>query len=716
MRRFFTNMTINRRFALLIGLLNLVIIASFMLITRYIAIHEADQVAINLTSKSRQQAQMVYLYAEKLVNGDARSLEPLLKNMNAYEAIQQHIVKGGIKPELSAEMDLRPAEGELLAGLKKALALWSPYKGHVETILAEYEKNEKAAKTLVNEEDSSGEGALAEQGLAANAKVKTALKYLSDKEDELYAANNAITKLCIARFDASKVMLTSMIWAVVLLNGLMLIIGHILIRRHLIKPLDVITATAEKITRGEQINNIHYTKEDEIGKIAVAINTLNDTLKNATDFIQRIGRGELQAKYTGLNTSVAIDENSLAGALMTMRDQMQAVAEQEKQRNWATEGLARFVEILRSNTDDTATFTHKIISSTVEYVKANQGALFLLNDENKDDLYLEMVACYAYNKRKYLNKRFEVGEGLVGQTYLEQETIYMTDVPQKYVSIRSGLGGANPGSILIVPLKINDTIHGVLELASFNKFLPHEIEFVEKLAENIASTLANVKTSIRTRALLEDTQHIAEQMRAQEEELRQNMEELEATQEGMRRAQQEVIEREARMAALVNNTESSIAAADLNYRLTFFNEQYRKRYQAHGVEVNLGMDVRTFTKQELVKGFDRALQGEALKINDQLKNGTEDLFFEVSLQPVKNTDQEVIGFSIYANDVTQRINDEFEKQCLIEELQRNHEELQKQEAELKENLAKLMAAQEELHKSDTIHQVTQLNEIPSTER
>jgi methyl-accepting chemotaxis protein len=712
MRRFFTKMSINKRFALLIGLLNIVVIASFMLITRYIAIHEADQIAINMAAKSRHQAQVVYLYADRLAQGDSSSLSPLLKNINSYEAIQHHLVEGGVKPELSSEMEVQAAEGELLISLKKALALWAPYKANIDIILSEYASAAKENQSV--QEEESDFAPLEQAGIIDIPRVKTALKYLRDKEADLYAANNTVTRQCISRFDASKVVLTSMIWGVVLLNSLMLILGHVLIRRHLIKPLESITVTAEKITRGDETQNIVYTKEDEIGKIAGAINTLNDTLKNATNFIQRIGKGELNAQYHGLATETKADENSLAGALLNMRNQMLQVAEKEKQRNWATEGLARFVEILRSNTDDTATFTHKIISSTVEYVQANQGALFLLNDENKDDLYLEMVSCYAYNKRKYLNKRFELGEGLVGQTYLEQETIYMTEVPQDFVSIRSGLGGANPGSVLIVPLKINDVIHGVMELASFRKFLPHEIEFIEKLSENIASTLANVKTNLRTRVLLEESQYVAEAMRAQEEELRQNMEELEATQEGMRRAQQEIMDRETRMTALMNNTESSIAAADTNFKLTFFNAQYQRRYKAFGVEVRLGMDMRSFSTPEQVKSFERALAGDTFVTKEHFKNASIDSYFETSFQPVTGIDKEIIGLSIYASDITKRVNDEFEKQCLIEELQRNHEELQRHEAELKENLAKLTAAQEELNKQNNSEADEPAREITDT--
>jgi len=158
-----------------------------------------------------------------------------------------------------------------------------------------------------------------------------------------------------------------------------------------------------------------------------------------------------------------------------------------------------------------------------------------------------MKACYAYDRKKYISKKIRPGEGLVGTCYLEGEPIYMTNVPNNYITITSGLGDANPRAMLICPLKVNDRIFGVIELASFKPFEPHQLDFVQKVSESIAATISTVNVNIRTNRLLEQTKLQAEEMVNTEEELRQNMEEMQATQEESRRREIELNEILAKM-------------------------------------------------------------------------------------------------------------------------------------------------------------------------
>jgi len=269
-------------------------------------------------------------------------------------------------------------------------------------------------------------------------------------------------------------------------------------------------------------------------------------IKTAAKFVKEIEQGNLDVLYEGEGTSGRVVENTLATSLISMRDQMKRIAQKENERKWITEGLAMFVDILRSN-DNLSELSDTIIRNLVKYLEANQGVLFLLHDEDPEDVHLRLASCYAYNKKKYIDQRINPGEGLSGQALLEKAIIYLSEIPEDYIKITSGLGEALPTNILIVPLIVNDDVYGVVELASFKTILPYQIEFVEKLSESIASTIASVKVNEQTRKLLRESQLQAEHMREQEEEMRQNMEELAATQEEMTRNQkltEELLQRE----------------------------------------------------------------------------------------------------------------------------------------------------------------------------
>lgn len=219
---------------------------------------------------------------------------------------------------------------------------------------------------------------------------------------------------------------------------------------------------------------------------------------------------------------------------------------EEKKRNWASEGLSELSGLLRTGTN-TEDVYDTLISRLVKYLKACQGGLFVVTE---DQSAIELAACYAYERKKFLHKRIEFGEGLIGQCYLEKESIYLTEIPQDYVNITSGLGTGRPSMLLIVPLKNNGIVEGFFELASFSPFEPYQMDFVERLGDYVASAINTMRVNDRTRKLLEMTQQQAEEMRASEEEMRQNMEELSATQEEMNRKEKEYLERISQLEGL----------------------------------------------------------------------------------------------------------------------------------------------------------------------
>ncbi len=332
----------------------------------------------------------------------------------------------------------------------------------------------------------------------------------------------------------------------IFIMGLILVIGAIIIGVFTINSLAVPINRTKNILLSMSKGVLPKDKlpegSDEVGQMSKALNLLVKGLTNIFNFSLEIGKGNFNSEFTPLS-----DEDVLGHSLIEMRDELRKAAEEEKkrkeeddQRNWASQGLAKFSDILRKSNNDLEEFSYEIISQLVKYTNTNQGGMYIINDSDKNNIIIEMKACFAFDRRKYLQKEIHVGEGLVGRCYQEKEKIYLTEIPNDYIKITSGLGDENPRALLIVPLIYNDVIYGLIELASFKEFPSYVIEFIERVGESIAATISSIKANIQTTYLLEQSQQQAEEMAAQEEEMRQNMEELRATQEQSARREEEL--------------------------------------------------------------------------------------------------------------------------------------------------------------------------------
>jgi methyl-accepting chemotaxis protein len=311
--------------------------------------------------------------------------------------------------------------------------------------------------------------------------------------------------------------------------------------------------------------------EDEISDIRKSVNTLIDGLENNLKFALQIGKGNLEYDF-----KLTSNKDILGSALLEMRLSLKHAATEDAKRksedlklNWATQGSAMFGELMRQNTDKLSEFSYNIISNLVKYINAAQGGLFIINDSNKEDIYIELSASYAYDRRKYLEKKIKLGVGLVGRCINERENIYLTDFPEDYLNISSGLGNATPKCLLLVPIIFNQQVFGVIEIASFSELQNYQIAFVQRIGESIGSTISNVKMNEQTAKLLQESKIQSEELVAQEEEMRQNLEEMKATQEELERKANDY---EGIIKAL--NNIALIAEFDMNGKLIDINKDF----------------------------------------------------------------------------------------------------------------------------------------------
>ncbi len=341
-------------------------------------------------------------------------------------------------------------------------------------------------------------------------------------------------------------------------------------------------------------------------------------------FAERLRNGEVNANYE------MFDKNdTLAKSLINLRDELKNNKEEENtrkkedgQRSWTTGGLAKFGEILRKNNNDMEVLSYNIISNLVKYLGVNQGGFFILNDDDSKNIHFELKANYAFERKKFANKKVEFGEGLVGASAAEKQTVFISEVPHNYINITSGLGKSNPRCILIVPLILNGKVYGVIEFASFKILEKYQVAFVEKVGESIASTLANYKINNKTALLLKDSQKQAEKLVKQEEAVRKNVEEL-------RKTQREAAKQAESFVSFTNSVNHTLIRAEYNKQgeLLYANTKFVKKLAYSTSAEIMGKHISTFINPKDLEWFNKIwtnLAGGGKHFEGDMKHMTKD--------------------------------------------------------------------------------------------
>lgn len=333
-------------------------------------------------------------------------------------------------------------------------------------------------------------------------------------------------------------------------------------------PLHFIILSAPVVLGGSFLFLSRKIFKEELENEKKLLASHKNTLQALLAYIRALGKGDF-------SVSVAADklDPETIHTLHEFKETLMQYRAEESMRQWVAQHLASFADLLRrhENIDDLAYEIIKFISERCGFL---QGGIFICEGEDNPQLVLK--GCYAYQRKKYLKKCIEPGEGLVGQCFLEKEPILLYKVPDNYVHITSGLGEANPYCIVIYPLLAEEAVEGVIELAGFKKPEPYILDFIRRACESTAAVLRNVKNGMKMQRMVKELQQQTEMLRTQEEEMRQNAEELQAIQEQLTRQLDEhkiLLDRLARRETVLNLT-NLISETDLHGTIIFVNDRF----------------------------------------------------------------------------------------------------------------------------------------------
>ncbi len=267
---------------------------------------------------------------------------------------------------------------------------------------------------------------------------------------------------------------------------------------------------------------------------------VNGLAANLTTQVRAIAEVSTAVTKGDLTRSIAVEAQGEVAKLKDNINEMiinlRETTQKNTEQDWLKTNLARFTRMLQGQRDMT-TVSQMVLSELAPLVDAQQG-VFYVNNGNNGSALMKLLGSYAFTERKNLANEFKPGQGLVGQCVLERERILLTNVPDDYIHIGSGLGQGTPLNIIVLPVLFENEVKAVIELASFNRFNDTHLTFLDQLTESIGIVLNTIEANTRTEQLLQQSQALATELQSQQDELKKTNEQLEKQAESLRESEE----------------------------------------------------------------------------------------------------------------------------------------------------------------------------------
>ncbi|MFD3583054.1 HAMP domain-containing protein [Streptomyces sp. NPDC058683] len=268
--------------------------------------------------------------------------------------------------------------------------------------------------------------------------------------------------------------------------------------------------------------------------------SVNEMAGNLTRQVRAIARVATAVTRGDLNLKIDVDASGEIQELQDYINKMIAnlrdttVANQEQ--DWLKGNLAR-ISALMQGRRDLADVASLIMSELTPVVTAQHGAFFMamplvdgkdLSAETEEAYELRMQGSYGYSMGS-MPTSFRPGEALIGTAAQEKRTILVEKAPTGYLKISSGLGEAPPAQVIVLPVLFEGNVLGVIELASFTPFTQIQKDFLNQIAEMIATSVNTISVNTKTEVLLKQSQELTEQLQERSAELENRQKALQAS-------------------------------------------------------------------------------------------------------------------------------------------------------------------------------------------
>ncbi|HMD92156.1 MAG TPA: response regulator, partial [Trebonia sp.] len=255
---------------------------------------------------------------------------------------------------------------------------------------------------------------------------------------------------------------------------------------------------------------------------------VNELAGNLTRQVRAISEVTSAVAAGDLTRSISVEAQGevaeLKDNINAMVESLRATVAASREQDWLKTNLASIGSMLQGHRD--LEVVAELIMEELAPLLGVQHGTFFLAEEAEGETRLRLIAGYGLRADKDAPIQYRIGQSLIGQVAKSKRPIVVDEIPQGYIKISSGLGEAPPANLAVLPIMFEDKVQGVVELASFTKFTPVQIDFLEQFAETLGVSVNAIIANARTDTLLEESQRLTAELQARSSELQARSEEL----------------------------------------------------------------------------------------------------------------------------------------------------------------------------------------------
>lgn len=458
----------------------------------------SQEILIDVLNVGRQEKNII-------LEKDIFKMESYRSNMNK--------VLSALDKKISGFQELADEKG--IKDISEFKTLWDEYKISLDEIVLLAMKSEKDKAFEIS----------GTKGFKTRENVTILMERIITRNEKRMAEDKRIS-------DENYKSSLNLIIVLIIAGLIILMIIAYWIVRGITKRISFIAKEAEKIASREFAGDKPEDKtKDELEPVFNSLINISESFREVTENANNVASGDYAVDFTPRS-----DRDTLGNALKKMTRSLRETTAANEKHNWLTAGQNQLNEKLigDQSIEELATNT---IGFLCAYLKANIGAVYLFNDEDKA---LVLNGQYAFVSPEDTKEKFALNEGLIGQAAREQKQISLRDITEEQIRITSSVLNAKPKHLLITPFLFEGKTLGVIEIGRLTGFSETEKEFINASMESIAISVNSAIARKQIQELLEETKVQSEELQMQQEELKQTNEELEEQTQNLKQQQEEL--------------------------------------------------------------------------------------------------------------------------------------------------------------------------------